>query len=94
MRPLTAEAWLALLEKAGLVETVSRIYPVEAQKEAGLLVGRYGIRGMFATALRAIVMYIRNPAYRAFVKGVREVGVIPDNMDKFFGYGFYVGRKV
>ena len=41
----------------------------------------------------ALVMHIRNPAYRAFVKGVRGGGVVPENLAEYFGYGMYVGRK-
>jgi hypothetical protein len=37
--------------------------------------------------------YLRNPAYRRFVRSVREAGVVPDNLDEYFGYGMYVGRK-
>ncbi len=42
---------------------------------------------------RMLSLYARSPAYRRFVKGVREDGVTPDNLDEYFGYGLYVGRK-
>lgn len=93
VKPLTAEAWTALLETAGLVEIARRIYPVNVHKEARLLVQRYGLCELLGSVLRAQAMYLRNPAYRAFVKRVREGGVIPDNLDEHFGYGFFVGRK-
>ena len=38
-------------------------------------------------------MYFRNPAYRRFVKGVREGGVVPEHLGEYLGYGLYVGRQ-
>jgi hypothetical protein len=38
-------------------------------------------------------LYAKSPAYRRFVKEVREGGVTPENLDEYFGYGLYVGRK-
>jgi SAM-dependent methyltransferase len=93
VQPLTADEWMGLLENAGLQDITVRIHPVDAKKEAGLLLRRYGYGGMIGSALRALVMYIRNPAYRRFVKGVREGGVVPENLAEHFGYGMYVGRK-
>ena len=58
-----------------------------------MLLRRYGYGGMIGSALRGLVMYVRNPAYRKFVKSVRQVGVLPRNLAEYFGYGMYVGRK-
>lgn len=93
VRPLTSDAWAGLLEAAGLQDITMRIYPVEAKKEARLLARRYGVGGILTSALRALAMYVRNPAYRAFVRSVSESGVIPENLNEHFGYGLYVGRK-
>jgi arsenite methyltransferase len=93
VQPLAADEWTGLLENAGLQDITVRIHPVEAKKEAGLLLRRYGYGGIIGSALRGLVMYARNPAYRAFVKGVREGGVVPENLAAYFGYGMYVGRK-
>jgi hypothetical protein len=38
-------------------------------------------------------LYARSPAYRRFVKEVREGGITPENLDEYFGYGIYIGRK-
>jgi hypothetical protein len=92
-QPLTTDAWARLLENAGLQSISVRVHPVVAGKEARLLLRRYGCRGMIRVALRGLRMYIRNPAYRKFVKGVREGGVVPQNLDEYFGYGMYVGGK-
>jgi hypothetical protein len=93
VRPLTSDDWAGLLEAAGLQDITMRIYPVDAKKEARLLVQRYGIGGMLTSALRGLIMYARNPAYRDFVRGVGKSGVIPENLSEHFGYGLYVGRK-
>ena len=42
---------------------------------------------------RMLLLYARNPAYRRFVKEVRKEGVTPENLEEYFGYGLYVGRK-
>ncbi len=93
VQPLTADEWAGLLENAGLQDITTRIHPVDTKKEAGLLLRRYGWGGMVGSILRGLAMYIRNPAYREFVKGVREGGIVPQNLDEYFGYGMYVGRK-
>jgi SAM-dependent methyltransferase len=93
VQPLAADEWLGLLHNAGLQEITARIHPVDAKKEAGLLLRRYGYGGMIGSALRGLFLYARNPAYRAFVKSVREGGVLPENLAEYFGYGLYVGKK-
>jgi hypothetical protein len=42
---------------------------------------------------RMLLLYMRNPAYRQFVRRVQQKGVIPENLDAYFGYGLYVGRR-
>jgi len=93
VQPLTSDGWMGLLENAGLQSITVRPYPINAKNEARLLLRRYGYGGMIGNMLRALGMYVRNPAYRRFVKGVRETGVIPESLDEYFGYGLYVGRK-
>jgi len=48
---------------------------------------------MLRVLSRIVSLYARNPAYRTFVRAVREEGVTPENLDEYFGYGVYVGRK-
>jgi hypothetical protein len=38
-------------------------------------------------------LYAQRPAYRRFVKEVRQGGIIPDHLEEYFGYGLFVGRK-
>jgi len=91
--PLTSDAWAGLLEDAGLREIVVRLYNVNAGNEAKELLRRYGCRGMLGSLLRGLSLYARSSAYRRFVKGVRECGVVPESLNEYFGYGMYVGRK-
>ena len=93
VQPLTSDEWLDLLKHAGLQDVTMHIHPVDAKNEAKLLLQRYGLGGMVASMFRGLLMYSRNPAYREFVKGVRKGGIVPENLNEYFGYGIYVGRK-
>jgi len=93
VKPLTPGDWVGLLEGAGLREIVVRTYAVNVRNEAKEIFRRYGCVGMLGIWGRMLSLYARSPAYRRFVKGVREGGVTPDNLDEYFGYGVYVGRK-
>lgn len=93
VEPLTAAEWRELLEGAGLTDIVERIRPVEVQNEVRGLVRRYGLGGMLRIYGRIFRLYLRNQAYRQFLKGVRQVGMRPPGMDEYFGYGLFVGRK-
>ena len=93
VKPLTPEEWAGLLEGAGLTEIVVEVSKINTRKETKGLVQRYGYGGMLKSVVRGISMYARNPAYRRFVKKVRNKGIIPDNLEEYFGYGIYVGRK-
>jgi arsenite methyltransferase len=93
VKPLQLDEWQALLEGAGLTEIVVRTHPVGARDEAKKLFQRYGFGGMLGIWRRMLSLYTRNQAYRTFVKGVSQAGIIPENLDEYFGYGMYVGRK-
>ncbi|MBL7079316.1 class I SAM-dependent methyltransferase [Candidatus Bathyarchaeota archaeon] len=93
VKPLTPEEWTGLLQGAGLTVQTVDVREVVVGDEAKGLVRRYGYGGMLRSAFRGLVMYTRNPAYRKFVKKVRKGGVTPDNLQEYFGYGLYVGKK-
>jgi len=93
VQPLTADAWAGLLEGAGLREIVVRTFPISTQDEAKGILRRYGLRRMLSVLGRMVLLYARSPAYREFVRGAREVGVLPKNLQEYFGYGLFVGRK-
>jgi len=93
VEPLTSDAWVGLLEGAGLKEIAARTYEIDIQNETRGILRRYGCLGMLGVWGRILALYARNPAYRRFVKRVRQVGIAPENLDEYFGYGIYVGRK-
>jgi arsenite methyltransferase len=93
VEPLTSGGWVGLLEGAGLREIIVRTYEVSARNEAKEIFRRYGCRGMLGVWCRMLSLYARSPAYRRFVKEVREGGITPENLDEYFGYGIYIGRK-
>ena len=93
VKPLTSDDWAGLLEGAGLTVEVVDVREVRVREEARGLVRRYGYGGMLRSSYRGLVMYAKNPVYRKFVKEVRKGGIAPDNLEEYFGYGLYVGKK-
>jgi len=93
VKPLTSSEWVGLLEAAGLREIVVKPYEINVQEETRGLYRRYGCGGMLGVLFRMLSIYVKNPAYRKFVKEVRKDGIAPKNLDEYFGYGLYVGRK-
>jgi hypothetical protein len=93
VKPLTAEAWKGLLAVAGLKDIVTKTYAINLQDEAQGILQRYGLGGMLRVMGRMLRLYVKNPAYREFVKRVRQGGVAPTNLVEYFGYGLFVGQK-
>lgn len=93
VEPLTPEAWVALLENAGLTDLVAKTREIETRDEASGMIRRYGCRGMLRVWWRMLGMYARNPAYRRFVQRMRQNAIVPEGLNEYFGYGLYVGRK-
>lgn len=60
-----------------LSEIVAQVRTVNAANEAKELARRYGRGGVLRASLRMLSLYLRRPACRAFVKGVRQGGVMP-----------------
>jgi len=92
-KPLAPAEWRGLLEGAGLEETFVSVRPIGVRDEARGMMGRYGCAGMLGIWRRMLGLYIRNPAYRRFLKSVRQQGLVPENIDEYFGYGIFVGQK-
>ena len=93
VKPLAPDEWSSLLENAGLKEITSSIYVINLQDESKGILHRYGWGGALNVMGRMLLLYIKNPAYREFVKGVRQTGVTPVNLEEYFGYGLFVGHK-
>lgn len=92
-QPLSSAEWTGLLENAGLREIVARVSTVDVRDETRGIFQRYGCAGMLGIWRRTLALYLRNPAYRRFVKSVGQTGIAPKNLDEYFGYGLYVGKK-
>ncbi len=92
-RTHAVEGWVALLETAGLSVEAARAYPLEPRREARGLLRRYGLGGMLGVTARALRLYLRDPAYRSFVRDSRAAGVLPENLSDYLGYGLFVARK-
>jgi ubiquinone/menaquinone biosynthesis C-methylase UbiE len=93
VKPLTPGEWAGLLQAAGLREIVQVIHKVSLQDESKGILRRYGCAGALGVMGRMLFLYLRNPAYRKFVKEVQKDGITPKNLDEYFGYGLFVGRK-
>jgi hypothetical protein len=94
MQVLSAAEWQGFLESAGLQVVAARSYAIDTAQEAKGLAERYGRGGMLRVFWRMLKLYLRSPAYRAFVKSTRQGGVLPANLAEYFGYGIFVGRKL
>ena len=92
-QPLQTEEWEKLLLDAGFREVFTEIDEIDVQVESKGLLKRYGCGGMLGIFGRMLALYMKNPAYRDFVKSTREGGVVPEGIDQYFGYGLYVGKK-
>ena len=93
VKPLTSSEWVGLLEAAELKEIVVKPYEINVQEETRGIYRRYGCGGMLGVLFRMLSLYVKNPAYRKFVKEVRKDGVAPKNLDEYFEYGLFVGQK-
>jgi hypothetical protein len=93
VKPLRPEEWENLLRGAGLGDIFTRISPISIKDESKGILERYSFGGILGTMLRAFKLYLSNPAYREFLKSVRQEGVTPPDLTEYFGYGIYVGRK-
>lgn len=91
--PLTTEEWEGLLARAGLKDIVVQASAINMQEESKGILQRYGCGGLLGVIARMLRLYLRNPAYRQFVKRVQKQGVTPPNLNEYFGYGLYVGQK-
>ena len=93
LKPLASGEWVGLLETAGSREIVVKTREVNVQDESKGILRRYGWGGMSGVLWRMLSLYVRSPAYRKFVKEMRQGGITPKDLDVYFGYGLYVGRK-
>ncbi|TFH36431.1 MAG: class I SAM-dependent methyltransferase [Anaerolineales bacterium] len=88
------EAWIHLLEQAGLELVSSHVQGIEIKDEARGLLQRYGWLDFLRTIGRSIAMYLQRNDYRQFVAETNKRGVTPGNPQEHLGYGLMIARKV
>jgi hypothetical protein len=81
------------MELARLKEIVISTYTINTQDEEGGILRRYGWRGMVKIMGKMLVLYAKSPHYRQFVKDAPQSGILPKNLNEYFGYGLFVGKK-
>ena len=91
--PLQPREWVELMEYAGLVDIFQRTSTISTREESRGILERYGWGGFLGSLVQAFKLFVRDPYYREFLKSVREEGLTPPNLDEYFGYGIYVGKK-
>jgi ubiquinone/menaquinone biosynthesis C-methylase UbiE len=84
-----ADGWIRLLEDAGLGDIVAKTYEFDARRESSQL-RRYGFRDILRMLCRTASLYVRNSAFREYMKGRQHV---PEHLFEYLGYGVFVGRK-
>ena len=89
----TAQEWQAILEGAGLRDLVVQTSSLDIKQEFRGILRRFGIGGFIQSMGRMLVLYARNPEYRAFLRETRKSGVAPPDVADYLGYGLYIGRK-
>jgi arsenite methyltransferase len=93
VKPLTPDEWVGLLDTAGLKEITAQVHTVDIQDEAKGILQRYGWGGILRIMGRTLLLYAKSSLYREFFKRVRQGGIVPDNLNEYFGYGLFIGRK-
>ncbi len=91
--PLQSGEWVKLLEDAGLVDIFQRTSTISTREESRGILDRYGWGGFMGSLAQAFLLYLRDPNYREFLKSIGKEGLIPPDLDEYFGYGIYIGKK-
>ena len=86
----TSEEWMAMLERAGLVNLVDRVYAVEMGKEARSQLGFLSFMDYMRVLGRFLSRSLFDPSTRKLMRlALSEPKAIYDYM----GYGLFVGQK-
>jgi SAM-dependent methyltransferase len=86
---LTAAAWLQLLKGAGLRDIAGRTFAFDVRRESSQL-KRDGFDDYWRMFSRTLSLYIRDPAFRAYMRDERR---LPEDVFDYLGYGLFAGRK-
>jgi ubiquinone/menaquinone biosynthesis C-methylase UbiE len=86
----TIETWQALWEASGLQERVVRTRQVDARTEVNSRIQWIGWKWLLRAWIRALGLYITNPAIRKSIKKQLDV---PPEVFQYVGYGLFAGKK-
>ena len=86
---LTSDGWAGLLASAGLRDIVVRTYEFDTRREA-TQVQRYRFQDMWNMFYRTLFLYVKNPAFRAYMAERRHT---PKDLFEYLGYAVFVGRR-
>jgi arsenite methyltransferase len=91
--PLLPEEWTLLMKEAGLVDIFQRTNTISIREESRGLLERYGWGEFLRSLWRALGLYLTNQNYREFLQSIRQEGITPPDLENYFGFGIYVGKK-
>ena len=80
----TSDEWIAMLDRAGLIDFVDRVYAVEMRKEARAQIGFLGFGDYMRILRRFFATFLFNPGTR---KLVRLALSEPRGVFDYMGYG-------
>jgi len=85
-----SEEWIAMLDRAGLIDLVDRVYAIDMRKEARAQFGFHGFGDYMRILGRFFSTFLFDPATRKLMRlALSEPRAIFDYM----GYGLYAGQK-
>ena len=89
---LNQDRWEKMLKESRLKDLRIKIRAFSASwNEYISELSRYGIIEVLGMMYRAIILYLKNPAFRKYTKG--RFTSLPNRFFDYLGYGIYVGMK-
>jgi arsenite methyltransferase len=85
----TVDDWQRWLEDVGLHDVVVQTYKLDVRRES-TQIKRYGFQDMWRMFYRTLFLYVKSPAFRAYMKEQRR---LPMRVFEYLGYGLFVGRR-
>lgn len=85
-----SEEWIAMLDKAGLIDLVDRVYSVEMKKEARAQFGFLSFGDYMRILGRFFSSFLFDPATRKLMRFALSE---PRAMFDYMGHGLYAGQK-
>ncbi len=89
----TSDSWKKLLESSGLRNVEVRIYKLSAVSQFIEEIRYIGLKDFVQGWFRFLSLYIRNSAFRKYLREAWPSKSVFKNYYKYLGYGLYVGEK-